>query len=95
MPSNYPERPRVARPRKKPKQDTYIGRVAARLGKLVERANLSTDAAAAKITAAGYKVRGDTLRTYLRGDRVLPIDMLPAIRKAFGLDSLGDWLPPK
>lgn len=85
----------MARPRRQPEQNTYAGRVAARLGKLVLRANLSTDAAAARITAAGYKVRGDALRAYLRGDRELPLGMLPAIRKAFDLDSVGGWLPPK
>jgi transcriptional regulator with XRE-family HTH domain len=78
----------MPRPRREADLSTYQGRVAARLNELVLKRGWSNQQVADMLG-----IEEPTLRTYLRGDRVLPLNLVPSIAKAFGYGTAHGWLP--
>jgi transcriptional regulator with XRE-family HTH domain len=78
----------MPRPRREADLSTYQGRVAARLTELMEKRGWSTQQVADMLG-----IEAQTYRTYLRGDRAIPIDLFPAIAQAFGYTTAHGWLP--
>ncbi|AMV32783.1 Helix-turn-helix domain protein [Pirellula sp. SH-Sr6A] len=82
----------MGRPAKEIDQSTYSGRFAVRLRTLREKAGLTIDDVAERITQTGYQCTSRTVYRWEDGSRFPSVDMLPEIAKALG-ESIRNLFP--
>lgn len=91
-----PQRGRtVGREESEVDDSTYAGRLAVRIRSLRKSRGWTVDKLAKLITRAGYKVSTPNLYAWENGRIEPQLNAVPAITKAFRMDSIADLLPPE
>ena len=83
----------MARPLKGPDENTYSGRVAARLKLFRVRSGMDQEKAAKAITKAGWPVSTPTIYRWEQGTSSPDFDALPVIAQAYNCGSVHSLLP--
>ena len=81
-------------------EDTYEGRVCARLKELRVSKGWTMEELRERLAAIGVDIPSSTLYSYERGSARsggvdIPIRLLPAIARVYGYTTAGGWLPAK
>ena len=85
----------AAAPKKSVDTSTYAGRFAERLRILREKAGLSVEEFATKITTGGYELSAKSVYNWEGGLREPPFNCLPFIATALGLKTVRVLMPEK
>lgn len=80
-------------PLKEPDNDSFAGRLAARLRSLRERCKLTAEEATEAISKAGYKISVPTLYRWEQGGTSPHIESFPAIAQAYKLKNVREVFP--
>jgi ribosome-binding protein aMBF1 (putative translation factor) len=84
----------MPKPNKEPDAAKYSGRIAVSIRATRERAGMSVEELAVRVSQAGYIVASPTLYHWENGNRRPDLDALPFIAKALRVP-LMELLPPK
>ena len=81
-------------------EDTYEGRVCARLKELRVSRGWTMEELRERLAAIGVNVPASTLYSYERGSARsggvdIPVRLFPAIARVYGYTTAGGWLPAK